>query len=34
MGATRTTIFRLDGENEFDFVAKQRHAITAVYVVR
>jgi AraC family ethanolamine operon transcriptional activator len=28
MSATPTTVFRLDGENEFDFVAEHRHAIT------
>jgi AraC family ethanolamine operon transcriptional activator len=28
MTATPSTVFRLDGENEFDFVAKHRHAIT------
>jgi AraC-like DNA-binding protein len=28
MSATRTTVFRLDGANEFDFVAEKRHAIT------
>jgi AraC-like DNA-binding protein len=28
MSATLTTVFRLDGENEFDFVAEHRHSIT------